>query len=968
MSARNKDKETFIQAVAGAALDRFEDAIAALGLSGGKNQGREYVTRNPCRSDEHAGSLSINRDTGAGGDFALDGWRWGDLVGCAAKVWGLRQYDAALRLNDAAGFGVPVPDQAQDARQLAGQAKGHGAAAPARLRPESAGKRRAEDVPADVCVMPAPDDAPAPPEAHPKHGKPSASWRYLDASGRLCFLHTRFEPRAVGERKQFAPLSLWRQPSGALVWRWKAAPAPRPIFGADLLAARPDALVWIVEGEKARDAAAAMLPDAVVVCWAGGAQAVLLSDWSPLAGRDVILWPDRDAPGAGCMEKLAARLLEAGAASVRSLDLDAFAKAGADLPEGGDAADLAAMGWDASRLASVLDATPALLRSTAPKAQAIKGEEAATDSDLLAAAAEMPQGEPVASPRFQLRPSGLWLCEQDRSPIRISAPVEVVCRVRDPIGRGWGRLLRFNNPDGAEVREIIADRAFKGEGVEVLDRLLDSGFWLSARPAHRRAFLEYLNDNATRERARVTNRTGWHDTDAAPVFVLPDRAYGAEASGESWIHATEPGASATFKARGTLESWRQHVAALCVGNSRLAFAAVLPFAATLLKLTDLKSGGFMLRGKSSDGKTIAQQVAVSVFGGPADLQTCRATDNALEAVALRYCDTALVLDEFGQVDAKLAGEMVYMLGNGAGKSRSRTDATLREPPRWRLLYLVSGEVSLETHMQEAGKRSRAGQEIRLLEIPADGGRGLGIFEDLHGSPDGASFAKRLEEATAQHHGAALRAWLETLTRDLSAILADVRAGMEAFRAGYVRAEASGQARRAADRFALLAAVGEIVGERGITGWPAGEAMGAVGRCFNAWLTDRGGDGRREDQQIIEELRAFILRYGESAFSDWDHNSATENRAPVKSDRVGWRRRIKGEGGEAERMDYFIYPALLKDRILKGLNAKDAIKLLADRGIFASNKSDSNHYGQVRKRLPDGANAWMCHVQSSFLEG
>ena len=75
-------------------------------------------------------------------------------------------------------------------------------------------------------VSPVPSDAPDPFETHRTLGKPSQTWTYCDASGQTLFYVSRFDP--PGERKQFLPLSLWRE-NGRLTWRWKAVPEPRPL-------------------------------------------------------------------------------------------------------------------------------------------------------------------------------------------------------------------------------------------------------------------------------------------------------------------------------------------------------------------------------------------------------------------------------------------------------------------------------------------------------------------------------------------------------------------------------------------------------------------------------------------------------------------------------------------------------------------------------------------------------------------
>ena len=134
-------------------------------------------------------------------------------------------------------------------------------------------------------VLPAPRPLPGV-FRHRRHGAPAAIWRYRDAAGALLFAVCRFDP--PGARKEILPLSC-----GVDGWRWKAPPGPRPLYGLDRLADRPAAPVLVVEGEKAADAAAAIFPDFVPVCWPGGARAVGKADWTPCAGAR---WPCGPTP------------------------------------------------------------------------------------------------------------------------------------------------------------------------------------------------------------------------------------------------------------------------------------------------------------------------------------------------------------------------------------------------------------------------------------------------------------------------------------------------------------------------------------------------------------------------------------------------------------------------------------------------------------------------------------------------
>jgi hypothetical protein len=166
----------------------------------------------------------------------------------------------------------------------------------------------AEDDRADAVILPAPLPLPAT-IRHRRLGEPSRVWEYRDAAGALLFLVARFDP--PGERKQILPFTC-----GSDGWRWRAPPAPRPLYGLDRLAARPDATALMVEGEKTADAAATLFPDMVAVTWQGGALAVAKTDWQPLRARTVVVWPDNDDPGRKAATAVVKACREANAASV----------------------------------------------------------------------------------------------------------------------------------------------------------------------------------------------------------------------------------------------------------------------------------------------------------------------------------------------------------------------------------------------------------------------------------------------------------------------------------------------------------------------------------------------------------------------------------------------------------------------------------------------------------------------------
>lgn len=199
----------------------------------------------------------------------------GDALAFVMEHQGMSFLDAVAALD---GDALPAPQAGQ---------------APSARKPA-----RGKDGDAGACpwvpILPAPDDADEPPKAHIKRGQPEHVWCYRDADGKALGYVYRFKTSTGG--KEVLPLVYARHAiTGAQEWRWMAFPEPRPLYGLDRLAAKPDATVLLVEGEKCADAAAAMLPEYAVVSWPGGGKAVKKADWRPLAGRKVIAWPDADA-------------------------------------------------------------------------------------------------------------------------------------------------------------------------------------------------------------------------------------------------------------------------------------------------------------------------------------------------------------------------------------------------------------------------------------------------------------------------------------------------------------------------------------------------------------------------------------------------------------------------------------------------------------------------------------------------
>ncbi len=156
-----------------------------------------------------------------------------------------------------------------------------------------------------VPIVPVPSDAPRVNYRHPEHGEPGKAWAYHDRDGGLVGYVCRWD---FDGGKDFRPVTYCRLPDGDRGWRAKGFPEPRPLFGLPDILANPDAAILVVEGEKARDAAAGVFPDLIATTPPHGAQSPHKTDWAPVAGRHVVVWPDNDEAGAelcrGCLAPL----------------------------------------------------------------------------------------------------------------------------------------------------------------------------------------------------------------------------------------------------------------------------------------------------------------------------------------------------------------------------------------------------------------------------------------------------------------------------------------------------------------------------------------------------------------------------------------------------------------------------------------------------------------------------------------
>lgn len=539
--------------------------------------------------------------------------------------------------------------------------------------------------------------------------------------------------------------------------------------------------------------------------------------------------------------------------------------------------------------------------------------------------------------------------------------LELVALTRDHNSEGWGRLVEVTDADRKKKTVSLPAELLAGKGDDARKMLMRLGMAMSGSKGAEELLLKYLRQIVP-DRARCVARPGWHPSKIRQtgIYVHPvGVVHMVDDLPELVVLQSDQPPSELFSSRGTLDGWRDNVGRLCVGNSRLVLAVSAALAAPLLHPLGVEGGGIHIVGPSSTGKTTTLHVAGSVCGGGpigGFVRSWKTTGNGLEATAAEHCDNLLCLDELAHVEARDAAEAAYMLANGQGKVRANRDGSGKRPAAWRLLFLSTGEIGLEAKIAEDPRagRSKAGQAVRCVEIPADAGAGHGIFETIHGHADGAALSMALREATGRDFGTVLQAFLAALVQQLDRAVDYAGRKIRTFVETNTPAGADGQVSRVAARFGLLAAAGELGVELGVLPWPKGEATRAVKTCFEAWMGQRGGSGPQEIERGIEQVRAFLLRYGLGRFQPLDVLDEIPN---YTRDRAGFR------DSDGDGQDFYVYPEVWRDEVCAGFDAKAIALELARRSWLRLDKENKT---TTPKKLPNLGCKRVVHILPSFL--
>jgi putative DNA primase/helicase len=254
------------------------------------------------------------------------------------------------------------------------------------------------------------------------------------------------------------------------------------------------------------------------------------------------------------------------------------------------------------------------------------------------------------------------------------------------------------------------------------------------------------------------------------------------------------------------------------------------------------------------------------------------------------------------------------------------------------------------HMQTAGKRARGGQNVRLIEVPADAGKDRGIFEDVHGFTDPAAFAVHLTRAAKGYFGKPIRGFLREVCNSVDDVREIVRSAQASFVKAAVHENSSGEVHRAGRRFGLVAGAGELATTFDLTGWKPGEAIRASTDCFNAWLADRGGIAGYDEISAVSHVRSLLAASLTSRFQR------------------GRDERVMNQLGYVETQDdgvteYRLLPEIFRNEICRGFDHEAVANALIKRRFMVSEDGHST----VKRILPGIGRKRVYVVLSTIFE-
>lgn len=456
--------------------------------------------------------------------------------------------------------------------------------------------------------------------------------------------------------------------------------------------------------------------------------------------------------------------------------------------------------------------------------------------------------------------SRIYKEDEGKEPVPLCGPIHIARYLRTPEGEDWSWEVEFLDRDKKLRNEIISIVEANTSPSGIGNRLTNRGFHLLAKGPDLCQFLAALH---VEDRGLIVTQSGWVETPnnkgtKANAYVQPDGTIQlARVATDLSINFS--GTKSGDGKAGSLEGWQKGVAKLALGNPALLFSVCVALSGPMLRFSAIDTLGFNLVAKKNSGKTHALKVAASCGNNPDSILRWNCTSAEMASVTAAANDRSLILDEFPLNPGNEVSETLYSIGNGTGKVLAN-----RKVEHWRVALLSTSEKPLPEMFAPSRRTMPEGFSMRLLDIPARSWT-YGIIDDLHGCSDSNTFLLALSRACRENHGYVLPHFVDIILRANDKFANQFHDILVYYRSvilkelGLSEMTASGQIQGVIERFALVAAVGEIAIFKGVLPWPRHTAGTATTDIARLWYEAFNARLPRGTAEPTSDLCAYVAK-------------------------------------------------------------------------------------------------------------
>ena len=255
-----------------------------------------------------------------------------------------------------------------------------------------------------------------------------------------------------------------------------------------------------------------------------------------------------------------------------------------------------------------------------------------------------------------------------------------------------------------EWKYIIVDKSTISSSQTIV-RLSDFGIKVTSENA--KFLVKYLTEIESLNQGLISrsvsvSRLGWFDGELIPY----SKKYEIDNAKDM------PNLEDMFGEKGKLEDWIEFLKEKRKYNSVSRIIMASSVASILLE--NIKQPGFTLHiyGESEYGKTVACMVAQSMFGNPAQDGkgigiNFNFTINGLESALNKYNNIPMFVNEMQhQKDAKDYDNILFLVSEGKGKTRSTKGFGIARQNNWHNVVITNGEKNIIKDNSNAGAYNR----------------------------------------------------------------------------------------------------------------------------------------------------------------------------------------------------------------------------------------------------------------------